>query len=134
MNAKLRKLIRGHLSIGPVTIYGRNAMHWAVDIRTRRGTLCLRPTTWTFGVRWPWYLYLSPNATPWAATFAIGPGVAVAEKLLSPVRRALFGFRYDTDLLTTYQPYLEIKRDALAAAREHEHGFFGGLRRANCPS
>jgi hypothetical protein len=54
----------GHISIGPVCVYGANAMHWAVNIRTRWGFLCAHPTTRTFGGRWPWYMYLSRDGTP----------------------------------------------------------------------
>lgn len=73
----------GHVSFlrtrrdGParITIYGANAMHWAINVWTKRwGFVCFHPTTRTFGGRWPWYFYVSPNATPWAATFKIGPG------------------------------------------------------------
>jgi len=62
----------GHIAIGPVTIYGENAMHWAVNIRTKRwGYVCFRLPLRCFG-RWlPLYFYCSPNATPGAATFII---------------------------------------------------------------
>lgn len=33
----------GHVSFGPVTIFGENAMHWAVNIKTKRwGYICFR--------------------------------------------------------------------------------------------
>ena len=59
----------GHFRVGPVIVYyGDNAMHWAINIRTRWGFLCAHPT-----VRcWPWYIYLSPDATPDRATWGIG--------------------------------------------------------------
>lgn len=61
-----------HLSMGPVTIYGENAMHWAVNIRTNRwGYICFRLPLRCFGRWWPMYFYISPDATPWAATFSI---------------------------------------------------------------
>jgi uncharacterized membrane protein YwaF len=66
------RVFPGHVTIGPLTIYGANAMHWAINLSTRWGYLCAHPTTKTFGGRWPWYVYLSPNATPWAATWKIG--------------------------------------------------------------
>ena len=62
----------GHKTWGPVTIYGANAMHWAINIRTRWGYLCAHPTTRTFGRRWPWYVYLSRDATPSSARWKIG--------------------------------------------------------------
>lgn len=68
------RLFRGHLTVGHVTIYGANAMHWALNIRTSRGYLCAHPTTRTFGGRWPWYVYLSPDGTPTAAYWGFGPG------------------------------------------------------------
>jgi hypothetical protein len=55
---------RGHVSLGPLTVYGANAMHWALNLRTRWGFLCFHPTTRTFGGLWRWYLYLSRDGTP----------------------------------------------------------------------
>lgn len=69
------RLFRGHVNVGPVTIYGANAMHWAVNAWFRGAYWCFHPTTRTFGARWPWYFYISRDATPSSATFAIGPGV-----------------------------------------------------------
>jgi hypothetical protein len=57
----------GHVSIGPVTIFGENAMHWGVDIMTRKGYFCFRLPFRCFGQWWPLYCYFSPNGTPWAA-------------------------------------------------------------------
>lgn len=97
----------GHLSIGRVTIYGANAMHFAVNIRTRRwGYICFRPTTW-YRIRdgrkrwgkWSWYFYVSPNATPWASTFAIGPGISRDDKEGAKRRYAAYGHNFDTSLL-----------------------------------
>jgi len=59
----------GHVNIGPITIYGENAMHWAVNISTRWGYLCFRLPICCYGVWWPLYCYLSPNATPGSATW-----------------------------------------------------------------
>lgn len=61
--------LAGHVVIGPVTIYGENAMHWAINIRTRNGWLCFRLPLRCFGKWWPLYCYWSPNATPDAATW-----------------------------------------------------------------
>lgn len=62
----------GHISLGPVTIFGENAMHWAVNIRTKRwGYICFRLPFRCFGRWWPMYFYISPNTTPWASTFCI---------------------------------------------------------------
>lgn len=62
---------RGHLTVGPLTVYGRNAMHGAVNIRARNGFFCFRIGHGD----WPWYLYVSPDATPQRATVARGPGL-----------------------------------------------------------
>lgn len=69
------RILRGHIRIGRATIYGANAMHWAVNVRWRGTYWCFHPTTRTFGGHWRWYFYISRNATPWAATFLLGPGV-----------------------------------------------------------
>lgn len=71
------RLFRGHVSIGPVVIYGANAMHWAVNVWFRGNYWCFHPTTRTFGGYWPWYFYISQDATPTRASFRRGrPGHA----------------------------------------------------------
>jgi hypothetical protein len=63
----------GHVSIGAVTVYGANAMHWAVNISTRRwGYICFRLPLPCFGRWWPLYWYCSPDGTPNKATFYLG--------------------------------------------------------------
>lgn len=65
------RFLDGHVHIGKnVTVYGRNAMHWGVDVyRPRKGDyLCFRLPLPCFGKWWPMGCYISPNATPWAAT------------------------------------------------------------------
>ena len=62
----------GHFEIGPITIYGENAMHWAINIETKWGYVCFRLPVRCFGKWWPLYFYISPNGTPSAATFKIG--------------------------------------------------------------
>ncbi len=67
----------GHFSLfgHRFTVYGWNAMHFAMNIRTKRwGFICFHPTFKMFGVWWPWYLYVSPDATPQSASWGIGPG------------------------------------------------------------
>lgn len=68
------RLFQGHRRIGPVTVYGANAMHWAINVRWRGTYWCFHPTTRTFGGHWPWYFYVSPDATPQRATFKLGGG------------------------------------------------------------
>ena len=62
----------GHIDIGPVTLYGENAMHWGVRVATRWGYVCFRLPLRCFGCWWPLYFYISPNATPQKATFMLG--------------------------------------------------------------
>jgi len=60
----------GHICIGPITIFGENAMHWGVDIRIKRwGFICFRLPFRCFKRWWPLYFYVSPNGTPQHATF-----------------------------------------------------------------
>jgi hypothetical protein len=72
----IERKLGGHISIGPLTIYGFNAMHVAVNLYTKRwGWVCFHPPMRCFGRWWKWYFYVSPDATPHAATYRIGPGV-----------------------------------------------------------
>jgi hypothetical protein len=91
----------GHLSIGPVTIYGANAMCWAVNISTRWGYLCFTLPViaqWrenSRGQKWfRWHIYLSPNATPWACTWYRGN--SREEKIRASIRRLNFGHGFST--------------------------------------
>lgn len=69
----IEKKLSGHVTIGNLTIYGANAMHWGVTYWTKRwGYICFRLPLPCFGRWWPLYFYVSPNATPWAATFKLG--------------------------------------------------------------
>lgn len=84
---KLADSWKGHWSFGPVTIYGANAMHWAINIRLRRlHTLCVHPTTRCGGGYWPWYVYMSLDCTPSTAWWGFGPGFRCREN--SPEERA----------------------------------------------
>ena len=67
-------MVGGHLRLGPITFYGRNAMHFAVNVRTRFGYVCVKPSTRCFGVWWPWYFYVSLDATPQSAKRVYGRG------------------------------------------------------------
>lgn len=89
--------LSGHVNIGPITIYGENAMHWAVNIRTKKwGCICFRLPFRCFGKWWPLYFYCSPNATPWAATFYIGGYKHNKDRQLAPIRRQVFGHNFST--------------------------------------
>jgi hypothetical protein len=55
----------GHINIGKHTIYGENAMNWAVNISTKKGWLCFTLPTWRRIIsKDEWYIYLSPNGAP----------------------------------------------------------------------
>jgi hypothetical protein len=97
MNKKRKEKWNGHLNIGKhITVFGDNAMHYAIEIWTKKyGCVVFRPTTGR-GC-WKWYLYCSPVATPWAATFAIGPGIQKRDKELAPIRKKMFGHNFILD-------------------------------------
>lgn len=88
-------LWNGHINIGPITIYGNNAMDWAVNVRTKKwGYICFTlPTLRRFKTKL-WYFYLSPNATPWACTYYLGH--SKSERIRSQIRKLNFGhgFKY----------------------------------------
>lgn len=90
-----------HISIGPITIFGANAMNWTVQAQTRLGYLCFTlPVLARYrydsrGKRWwQWYMYLSPNGTPGASTWYIGS--STEEKMRAKIRKYNFGHGFDT--------------------------------------
>lgn len=98
MERLLDRLFGGHLNLGPITVYGRNAMHWGVNVWTKRwGYVCFRLPLRCFGRWWPLYFYVSPNATPWASTYFLGRRHSRGERRRAAERRRLFGHRFDTD-------------------------------------
>jgi len=64
----------GHISLGNhrVLLYGYNAMHFALNIRTKWGWICFKPPTYCYKRWWPWYFYISPDGTPRSSTFGLG--------------------------------------------------------------
>jgi hypothetical protein len=58
----------GYMTIGPVTIFGENAMHWAVVTRLPGGFFSFRLPLRCFGDWWPLYCFFSPDGTPANAT------------------------------------------------------------------
>lgn len=62
-------LLGGHVNLGRITVFGENAMHWAVNIRAAHGLLCFRLPLRCFGRWWPLYCYFSPDGTPNQATW-----------------------------------------------------------------
>jgi hypothetical protein len=90
------RILGGHINIGPITIFGINAMRWAVNISTRRGHICFRLPLPCFGRFPPLYFYISPNGTPWAATFMLGGGKDYKrDRVLAPLRRYRLGLYFD---------------------------------------
>lgn len=86
----------GHISIGRLTMYGRNAMLWGVTFYTKKyGYICFRLPLPCFGRWWPLYFYCSPNATPWAATFMIGKKHSPDDWILSRIRRSCLGHNFE---------------------------------------
>lgn len=110
MNIRLRVLVwrlcnifNSHINIGKhITVFGNNAMHWGVTIRTKRyGYICFRLPLRSCGGWWPLYLYCSPNGTPWAATFMLGHGHD-NDWMLSRVRRKVLWHNFDMDGCTLF--------------------------------
>lgn len=92
----------GHFSIGPLTIFGANAMNWTAQLKTRWGYLCFTlpvKARWRENSQgqkfWQWYIYLSPNGTPWACTWYRGSNKS--ERIRANIRRINFGHGFSTD-------------------------------------
>lgn len=87
----------GHINIGPVTIFGENAMCWVVQIRTKKwGCISFTLPSISRSKRgWPYYIYFSPNSTPWASTFYRGGDKK--EVIRAQIRKMNFGHNFDTD-------------------------------------
>lgn len=100
----LGKRLGGQVSVGPVTVYGHNAMHWGVNVWTKKyGYVCFRLPFRCFGRWWPLYFYLSPNATPWAATFMLGKRARVEGRDTIRRRRAELGHNFKVNDDDVYQ-------------------------------
>lgn len=73
MNRLLDKfdwLIGGHVTIGRLTIYGRNAMHYAWNYQLKNGEwVCFRPPSRCFGMKLGYYFYISRDGTPGSARY-----------------------------------------------------------------
>lgn len=92
------KFLGGHITIGNLTIYGRNAMHWSCHLYTKKyGYICFRLPFTDNGKWYPLYLYFSPNATPWAATFMLGKKESKDDWVRSRIRYACFGHNFVMD-------------------------------------
>ncbi len=88
----------GNVSIGNLTIWGENAMHWGVTYHTTTwGYICLRLPLRCFGKWHPLYFYVSCDATPSCSTFYVGK--CKEEKHYSKYRRFLFGHNFPSSLV-----------------------------------
>jgi hypothetical protein len=101
------KFFGGHLSIGKkITFFGENAMSWAVEIQTKKwGYVVFKPPIRTYGEYHGWWLYFSPNATPWACTYYIGH-TASNEKIKSKIRKSYFGHNFNSE--KRYEELIEL--------------------------
>jgi hypothetical protein len=86
----------GHINIGKIiTIFGDNAMHWVLEIRTKKyGVICIRFFT-TRPNAHPLHIYFSPNGTPWACTYYFGKNKQ--ESIRAKIRKLNFGHNFSTD-------------------------------------
>jgi len=99
------KYLGGRISIcRNIIIHGFNAMHVSIQIRHKKyGWICFHPPLpliiFGIGNKWPWYIYISPNATPWASTLLIGPRFSRKKKKEAKERKKLFGYVFDPNIL-----------------------------------
>ena len=97
----------GHFSIGRFTWYGCNAMLYAMNFRTKKlGYICFRPPNFCFGKYRKPYLYFSPNGTPWASTYYLGPDKN--EKIRAKIRKLNFGHGFNASSSSINSKYLEL--------------------------
>ncbi len=88
----------GHINIGPhTTIYGDNAMCWTMQIHTKKwGFICITlPSIKRWRMNMPFYIYCSPNGTPWACTYYSGGDKK--EVIRAQIRKYNFGHNFDSD-------------------------------------
>jgi hypothetical protein len=91
----------GHISIGSLSIFGENAMHWAIELHTKKyGYICFTPPLKCFGKYQGCHLYFSPNGTPWAATYykSLWKENNKDEEIRAKIRKLNFGHNFSTDI------------------------------------
>lgn len=106
---KIADKLEGHISIGNLTIFGDNAMHFGCHYHTKKyGYICWR-LPFLCGISdklryedtklyWrPLYFYISRNATPWAAVFMLGKKHSPSDWAAARMRKKYFGWNYDGD-------------------------------------
>lgn len=105
---KLADKLEGHFSIGNLTVFGDNAMHFGCHFWTNKyGYICWRlpiPCGISDKLRYgdklhwsPLYFYISRNATPWAAVFMLGKKHSPEDWALARLRKRHFGWKYNGD-------------------------------------
>jgi hypothetical protein len=106
---RFAKAIEGHFSIGNLTVFGDNAMHFGCHFWTKKfGYICWRlplpcgiadkilySNTKLYWV--PVYFYISRNATPWAAVFMLGKKHSPGDWAVARLRKMHFGWNYNGD-------------------------------------
>lgn len=119
----IERKIDGHVNIGPLTLFGANAMHWGGYVHTRRwGFVCFRLPLPCFGRFWPLYLYCSPNATPWASTWYRSTSRCEMREnhKKADERRASLGHNFSVDrnykilMLINYGPNWEAEQESFS--------------------
>lgn len=83
-----------------ITVYlGRNAIHIAINIHTKRwGYICFHPLFRMYGKWWPSYFYLSPDGTPTTSTYLKGREFSKEEKDNAKERKENWGHNFNTRL------------------------------------
>jgi hypothetical protein len=91
----------GYISIGNLTIFGENAMHWAIEFRTKKyGYIVITLPVRCFGKYWGSHIYFSPNGTPWACTYykSLWKEDNKKEEIRARIRKLNFGHNFNTNL------------------------------------
>ena len=105
---RLATAIEGHFSIGNLTVFGDNAMHFGCHFWTKTyGYICWRlpfpvgiadKIIYGDKIHWaPLYFYISRNATPWAAVYMLGRKHSPGNWAVAKVRKRYFGWNYDSE-------------------------------------
>jgi len=123
LKTRMANMLEDHITIGKLTIFGDNAMHFGCHYWTKKfGYICWRlplPCGIADVIRYgkkhqkiywkPLYFWISRNATPWASVFFIGKKANPKEWALSRVRKVAFGWNYDSDNPEHYERLLKIR-------------------------